>query len=338
MQKRNSIIITAFTFIFVVIAIFTQNSYAAQILEPTQKIFAPYVDVMLWPTFSLEKTYIKTGQKYYTLAFITAGQDGQPAWGGIIPIVPDPQYSGYFYANEIKYIRDIGGDVIISFGGAFGTPIDATIKDVNKLVEAYETVIKAYQLTRIDFDVEGGFIADRDSIDRRNAALKILEQRHPELKVAYCLPAMPYGLTEDGKYVLESAIKAGVRVDIVNIMAMDFGSSYVDMKKEIIASANSTFLQLKELYPNKLDSDLWAMLGITPMIGQNDVQTEVVWLDDARAIEAFAVEKGVGLMAMWSAGRDNGDKIDIYASPSHSGIVQKDFEFISIFQRYLGPG
>jgi len=45
------------------------------------RFFAPYVDTLLYPPFSLTQTAAQTGQKFYTLAFITA--DGCAAkWGG----------------------------------------------------------------------------------------------------------------------------------------------------------------------------------------------------------------------------------------------------------------
>jgi len=88
------------------------------------KCMPPYVDVMLWPTFSLMNCYNATGQKYYTLAFITAVVMVRPSWGGITPLNQN------FMLDQITQLRSVGGDVIISFGGANGTPIDASITNV----------------------------------------------------------------------------------------------------------------------------------------------------------------------------------------------------------------
>jgi chitinase len=49
---------------------------------------------------------------------------------------------------------------------------------------------------------------------------------------------------------------------------------------------------------------LWGKVGITPMIGQNDVLGEKFTLDDAAAVNQFAVANHVGLMSMWSMNRD----------------------------------
>lgn len=299
-----------------------------------KQTFAPYVDVMLYPEFPLKKSYKQTGQKYYTLAFITASQSGQlqPAWGGITPT------NDYYYVDQINYIREQGGDVILSFGGANGTPLAAAIHDVDDLVKAYKSVISEYQPTWIDFDVEGLWVHDHASIDRRNAALKIIQAEYPNIKIAYVLPILPTGLTEDGRYVLQSAQDHGVKLDIVNAMAMDFGSEVAPptkpMQDYIVESAENLHKQLKSLYPEKTDAELWSMVGITPMIGQNDAIDEVVWQSDAQAVEKFAADHKIGFLSMWSSTRDNGAKRDENASPSHSGIKQKDFEFTNTFKAF----
>lgn len=78
------------------------------------KTFAPYVDVATWPTLDVSAVAKATGVKHYTLAFIVADQKNQPAWAGIIPLTDN------FYATQIASLRALGGDVIISFGGATG--------------------------------------------------------------------------------------------------------------------------------------------------------------------------------------------------------------------------
>lgn len=296
-----------------------------------KQFFAPYVDVMLYPTFSLADDYAATNQKYYTLAFITADQNGNPAWGGITPI------DQYFFADQINTIRKDGGDVIISLGGANGTPIaDVANTSVQKLVQQYEAIIKDYNLTRMDFDVEGAADQDRTGIDLRNAALAIVQSDYPNLKIAYCLPILPTGLTTDGLYVLQSAAEHHVNVDVVNAMAMDFGGAYPDdqthtMSEYITESARALHDQLAQLYPDKSDTELWGMIGITSMIGDNDTSSEIVYQGDAENILNFAKTNKVHMLAMWSSNRDNDNGGALGASPTNSGIPQKPFEFTKIF-------
>lgn len=61
-------------------------------------------------------------------------------------------------------------------------------------------------------------------------ALPLLPPRHmqaanPGLTVSFTLPVLPAGLTADGVRLLESCVSHGVRVDVLNIMSMDYGDS-----------------------------------------------------------------------------------------------------------------
>jgi len=48
---------------------------------PAVQVFAPYVDIVAWPTPVLQTTISATGQKFFTLAFITA-KGTKASWGG----------------------------------------------------------------------------------------------------------------------------------------------------------------------------------------------------------------------------------------------------------------
>jgi len=74
---------------------------------------------MLWPTFSLMNCYNAPAKNIIPLPFITAGSDGQPSWG-------DYTAQSEFYARSNHPTSFSWSDVIISFGGANGTPIDAS--------------------------------------------------------------------------------------------------------------------------------------------------------------------------------------------------------------------
>ena len=78
--------------------------------------FAPYSDVTIGS--SLQSVTQSTGQKYYTLAFIT-GNGCNADWAGTIPLNQTGTYLPHL-DSDISYIRGQGGDIIISFGGAAG--------------------------------------------------------------------------------------------------------------------------------------------------------------------------------------------------------------------------
>ena len=131
----------------------------------------------------------ETGQKYFTLAFVVSDPHGNPSWGGVTAMEDN------WFLDQINYIRGVGGDVIISFGGANGTELALAIDNVADLQTAYQSVIDRYDLKWVDFDIEGLAVGHRDSIDRRNKAVTGLQAANPNLKIAYCLPVLPQGLT-----------------------------------------------------------------------------------------------------------------------------------------------
>jgi len=140
-----------------------------------------------------------------------------------------------------------GGDVILSFGGAAGTELGQACTTVAALQAAYQSVITKYNLTWIDLDIEGAAIADTASINRRNQALHALEAANPSLRVSYTLPVNPSGLDGNGTNLLSNAKANGVRVDVVNVMAMDYGSCGIDMAAAATSAASATRNQISSL-------------------------------------------------------------------------------------------
>lgn len=84
---------------------------------PSQ-FFAPFCDVLLYPSFNVAAAAKATGVYYYHLAFIVSDGSGNPSWGGSVAL------SQKWYMTELTQLRAIGGDVIISFGGASGKDIN----------------------------------------------------------------------------------------------------------------------------------------------------------------------------------------------------------------------
>lgn len=299
--------------------------------DPTEKTrgqwgsknVAPYVDACAFPTPSLTEYSKNSGLKYYTLAFITADPHGDPAWGGTVPL--DTQYM----LDQIREIRAAGGDVSISFGGANGIELAMAINDVDALVDAYSEVIDLYTLRQMDLDIEGGAVADAESVDRRNKALAILAAKYPDLKISYCLPVLPTGLTADGVALVKNAKKNNVPIDTWRCMSMDFGDSAAPnpegkMGAYVIQSAESTKAQVEAAgYANP-------SVGVIPMIGVNDVESEVFRLDDAAKVrDFFAATPWMKYVGFWSVNRDKPGSHG--AGPSDSGIAQNPYDFSKTF-------
>jgi len=123
-----------------------------------------------------------------------------------------------------------------------------------------------------------------------------------------------------------------VEIDVVNIMAMDYGTSVDNngqMGLNAIQAARATEGQLQSL-------GLDAGIGITPMIGVNDIASEVFTLADAQALLNFAQnDPNIVRLSMWSVARDNGATAGAsYASPDSSGVAQTTYEYAGIFNHF----
>ncbi|MFI5952482.1 cellulose binding domain-containing protein [Cryptosporangium sp. NPDC051539] len=297
--------------------------------------FAPYVDVLLHPPFDLAGSAQNTGVRRYTLGFLVAADGCNPSWGGVVP-VGDPGLDG-----RIREFRAAGGDVRIAFGGANGPELATVCPDAASLAAAYQRAVDAYSATSVDFDVEGGALADTTANDKRAGAIAILREtaaaRGTSLDVSVTLPALPQGLTQSGVDLLAGAADAGIGFDAVNLMAMDYGDAAAPgpdgrMGRFAIDAVTAAQAQVRSVF-GLSDDDAWRLLAVTPMIGVNDVPGEVFTLSDARDVAAFAREKKLAWYAMWSATRDfpcaDGPKDT--AGPSCSSVAQSPYAFTRAF-------
>ncbi|MFZ3570379.1 chitinase [Streptomyces sp. BH097] len=292
--------------------------------------FAPYVDTSLQPKFDLVGSSKATGVKEYNLAFITSGGDCAPKWGGVTDVGSDE------VAAQIGDLRSAGGDVRVSFGGASGTELAQACSSAGDLAAAYQKVIDQFDLTKVDFDIEGGALPDTAANTKRAEAIAKLQKDNAGLNVSVTLPVMPEGLTQDGVNFLKNAKDNGASPDLVNIMAMDYGASYSgDMGDYAEQAATATQAQVKSAL-GLSDADAWKAVAITPMIGVNDVSSEVFKVEDATQLVSFAKEKGLGGLSMWSATRDKaceGGASDS-AQPTCSSIEQEADAFQKAFAKF----
>ncbi|MFJ6137594.1 carbohydrate binding domain-containing protein [Kitasatospora sp. NPDC092286] len=287
---------------------------------------APYIDMGAWPTPSMPAMAKSGNLKSFTMGFVT-GVGCKASWFNAY----DPRTG--WAKDQVDALRAAGGDVKVSFGGASGTELAAACTTVDSLFAEYDAVVKAYNLRYVDFDIEGAAIADTASNTRRSAALARLQQANPGLKVSFTLPVLPEGLTADGVAIVKSARDAGVDVNLVNVMAMDYYRTGADYGDAAVQAAQSLYGQLKTLYPAKSDAQLWAMVGITPMIGEND-DHQIYNQADAQQLVSFAQQHHLGALAFWDATRDaNACTGALFKC---TNIPQQPYEFAKLFAQYGG--
>jgi len=305
---------------------------------PSSKVFAPYIDMGLTADWQLTTIQQQSGIKVFTMGFVVGNGGCTPTWGGVgATVANDTLPNGTTILSLIQGVRAAGGDVIISFGGASGTELAQGCTTVSSLQAAYQAVLTKYSVNsstpvRLDFDIEGGATTDQASITRRNQALKNLKSANPNLKISYTLPVLPTGLIASGVNILNSVKTDGLSLDVVNVMAMDYGSANDNggqMGLSAQQAASNTHNQV-------VAAGLTASIGVTPMIGINDTNTEIFQLSDAQSLLNFAnANSYISRIAMWSVARDNGSCAGQgFASPSCSGISQANWAFANIFKPF----
>lgn len=296
---------------------------APAIATSSGPVVAPYME-MAGPNRANLGAGIDAGLTSVTAAFVI-GTGCTATWDDGTPVAKDQAVT-----QAIADAQSSGADVIVSFGGAGGKELARTCTDVSRLTDVYQSVITRFDITKIDFDIEGAAIrpkAEKASIARRFAAIRALEAEDPNLVVSATIGVGLSGLPKAQLSFLETAKSTGTRIDLVNIMAMDYGGSVGDMGTAATQAAADTLAQLQSIWPTSTYADL----GITPMIGQNDSSGEVTSLQDAATIQAFAAANGVGRLAFWSLNRD--EQCTQHARSARngcSGVAQRPMEFTQV--------
>ena len=303
------------------------QTVALEIIDPSTKSFSPYAYTNMVNSPLVSDLVSEIGLDAVTLAFMLSSGHNQLGWGG----------QGNFLTNnwvndQITAMQAENIDITISFGGYGGIEAARVTYDNAQLGALYSQVIDAYGITKLDFDIEGPGMYDGNANTRRSEVLADLQSTYPDLEISYTLPVLTTGLTSAGIAVLQTAIDANLDLSAVNIMTMNYGAEYWagDGSDSAILASEATLTQLQQL-------GLSIPVVLTPMIGVNDVHTEIFGLEDAQELVQYALSNDdVAGISMWSLHRDNGDWPG-YLSATSSGVVQDDFAFSAIFDTLTDP-
>lgn len=274
-------------------------------------LFAPYVDVTSTPSYAFEEATTSSA----VLAFVVSARDTpcEPSWGAAYSM--DEAAAQLDLDRRVARLRQLGGTVAVSFGGAANSELAIGCTDPAALTAAYAAVVERYDLTQIDLDIEGKPSMTAEVNQRRAQAIAALvAQRQAAgrpLDVWLTLPVISTGLTADGQAVVASMLAGGVRPAGVNAMTMDYGEPFPEgrtMSEQGELALTALQQQLRTAWSaaglDVSDAQAWNLIGATPMIGQNDIPREVFTLDDATRLLAFAQQQKLARLSMWSANRD----------------------------------
>lgn len=273
---------------------------------------APYVDVTVTPYFPFEDPGPDVDD--VVLSFVVAHRNDPcaPAWGAVFGL--DDAAGELDLDRRIVRLRQTGRDVLVSFGGAINDELATVCTEPEALEAAYGDVVERYDVTTIDLDIEGPALADREAHTRRAEAIAAIQETRRgdghELAVWLTVPVAESGMTEDGVALVDATLAAGVDLAGVNLMTMNFGSA--GARESTMAATESavesTVTQVlgswrragRDITP----TEAWARIGVTPMLGRNDIVEEVFDLDEAVALTEFVQERGLARLSYWSLNRD----------------------------------
>jgi chitodextrinase len=291
-------------------------------VPPAGGRFAPYVDISLATGSQVATNAAAAGVPGVTLAFLIDG-GCTAVWGGGLGNVSNAMFpNGTPVRSVIDSLTGAGRKVIISWGGANGSVL-SSCGTAAQAQAMYQSVFNAYpNISGQDFDIEGGV-----NMAILAPALAGLKAANPSKSISLTLPVLPTGLVSAGINIVNAVHNAGLRPDTINIMAMDYGSAN-DNGGNMLLSAQ----QAAQATRNQTGD----MIGVTPMIGQNDTQGEIFTLANASAFVTWARGQAfINRLAFWSMSRDNGGcPGQTFASPTCSGVSQSTWQFSSIFSAF----
>ncbi|PZF62878.1 carbohydrate-binding protein [Curtobacterium sp. MCPF17_047] len=231
-----------------------------------------------------------------SLAFAT-GTCGSENWGGV---------AGDAFAKANVLALDAAGvDYVVSTGGAAGSFKCTSGAAMNAFIARYASP----HLVGIDFDIESGqSAADIRSLVSSAAAA---QAQYPKLRFSFTLATLAAsngsfaGLNSTGDTTVTAIKASGLTNYTINLMTMDFGgaSSAVCVVTngacDMGASTVQAVKNLQHTYgtpSNKIE--------VTPMIGVNDVVSNVFTLADVDTVSAYARANALAGVHYWSLDRD----------------------------------
>lgn len=329
----------------------SNETSAASASSGAVPVYAPYVDVTQTPTYPFQLPSANPVAGVY-LAFIVSDSPAQPctpSWGTYYTLEGAEQ--SLDLDARTAQLRDEGGSVMVSYGGRDNSELAVGCTDPSKLRDAYLAPIERYGATAIDLDLEGQTLADTSANARRAQAIASIQRqlaaRHRSLGVWVTLPVSRGGLTAEGIAAVKSMLTAHVALTGVNAMAMDFGAdegAARNMVGTIEDALYATHAQVQSLWRaaglRSSAASTWGRLGVTVMLGVNDVADQRFTVHDAHELATFVNRHGIPRVSAWSLNRDSecGGAFPLTGVNSNtcSGVLQSSLQFTHIFAALKG--
>ena len=295
-------------------------------------LFSPYKDVtinMNWNTYEMQSAVTGSDlpvvgagslvSQYIpklpaiTLAFAT-GTCGSETWGGV---------SGADWAAEnIPQLQGAHLNYVVSTGGEAGTFSCGSTAAMEAFIARYASP----NLVGIDFDIEGG--QTESQIADLVAAAAGAQSQYPNLQFSFTLATLAAsdgsygGVNSLGNEVVGAVLGSSLKNYVINLMTMDYGSPsssvcvVVSGSCEMAQSAIQAVKNLEHTYGIPASK-----IAVTPMIGLNDVSSEIFTPADVDTLTAYAAGNSLAGLHLWSLDRDTPcATTTTYASPTCNSV------------------
>jgi hypothetical protein len=234
-----------------------------------------------------------------TLAFAT-GQCGTENWGGV--------QGAAIAAANVPLLTDAGIDYILSTGGAAGSFTCGSDAGFATFLDRWLSP----NLVGVDFDIEvGQSQADIVNLIRR---IDGAHGAHPGLRFSLTIATLA---NTDGSESLNATGVATLQAVntvfgnnlpsfvTINLMTMDYGgpSQFVCVVVDGACQMGQSAIQAARNL-NALHGIPFSNIEITPMIGGNDVQSNIFRLADVNTVANFVIQNGLAGVHFWSYDRD----------------------------------
>ena len=258
------------------------------------------------------------------LSFAT-GECGSEIWAGIS--------ADTFAKANIGLLNSHGIQYTVSTGGNKDVFTCSSTSGADTFLNRY----KGAQLQGLDFDIEVEMSTDQ--LSKLMQSVFYLQQKYPELTISFTLASsastgpVATSINELGISVLTAARNAGLKF-VVNLMTMNYGltpSQWIcvvdgNQKCDMGASAIQAAKNL-----NKIHDVPFTEIALTPMIGMNDITTEIFTISDMKKVLKFGKKYRLAGLHYWSFDRDcQCPDSPVVASSTCSGVKQKPLQYYNL--------
>jgi hypothetical protein len=234
------------------------------------------------------------GLNALSLAFAT-GECGKEHWGGL---------NAEKLANaNVTALQQANIGYMISTGGSSGAFTCSSAEGMDMFVNRYQSA----HLLGFDFNIEANQSEQviQNLVREVGGAIK----RYPDLRFSFTLAALASStsssLNPTGQLVMKAIANEKLEHFFINLMVMNYGqagSGNCVVRSEQCDMAASAIRAVNNLN-RKYDIPL-SRIEITPMIGVNDVASNIFTVEDAQKLVKFVKDHGLGGLHFWSLNRD----------------------------------